>query len=61
MIVHPQVNSTFPARGGQRQQVPDEVVAGTGAVDADHDIPPEPGRDLPQGRGQHLFMVGERV
>ena len=39
----------------------DEVVAGAGAVDADYELAPEPGGDLPEGRGQHLLMVGERV
>jgi hypothetical protein len=48
-------------RGGQGQQVADEVVAGVGPVDADQDAAPEPGRDLPQGRCQHLLVVGERV
>jgi hypothetical protein len=28
---------------------------------ADEDLPPEPGRDLPEGGGQHLLMAGERV
>jgi len=46
------------ARGGKVQQVADEVVAGAGAVDADHDLAPEPGGDLLQGRGQHLLVVG---
>jgi hypothetical protein len=51
------------ARGGKAQQVADEVVAGAGAgaVDADHDLAPEPGGDLLQGRGQHLLVVGEGV
>src|SRR5207237_4221255 len=44
----------FLLRGGQGEQVADEVVAGAGAVDADQDPPPEPGGDLPQGGGQHL-------
>ena len=51
----------LPARGGQGQQVLDELVARAGPVDADHDPAPEPGGDLPDGRGQHLLMVGERV
>ena len=50
-----------PARGGQGQQVLDEVMAGPGPVDADQDLGPEPGRDLPDGRGQHLLVVGEGV
>ena len=50
-----------PARGGHRQQVLDEIVAGAGPVDADQDLAPEPGRDLPDRRGQHLLVVGERV
>jgi hypothetical protein len=60
VIIHPLVNSTV-RRGGQGQQVSDEVVAGAGPVDADQELAPEPGRDLPQGRGQHLLMVGEGV
>ena len=36
-------------------------MARAGAVDADYDLAPEPGRDLPEGRGQHLLMFGERV
>ena len=39
----------------------DEVVAGSGPVDADQDLAPEPGGDLPEGRGEHLLVVGERV
>jgi hypothetical protein len=61
VIIHPQVNSTVFARGGQGQQVADEVVAGAGPVDADEDLAPEPGRDLPEGRSQRLLVVGERV
>ena len=50
-----------PPRGGQGQQVLDELVAGAGTVDADQDLAPEPGGDLPDRGGQHFFMVGERV
>jgi hypothetical protein len=39
----------------------DELVAGAGPVDADEDLAPEPGRDLPDRGGEHFFMVGERV
>ena len=61
VIIHPQVNSTFRRGDARDSRCSDEVVAGAGPVDADHDLPPEPGRDLPQRRGQHLFMIGERV
>src|SRR5580700_11189128 len=37
------------ARRGQGQQVLGEVVACAGPVDADDDLAPEPGRDLPEG------------
>jgi len=36
-------------------------MARAGAVDADDDLLPEPGRDLPDRRSQHLLMVGKRV
>jgi len=51
----------FLLRGGQGQQVPDEVVAGAGPVDADEDPAAGPGRDLPDRGGQHLLVVGEGV
>ena len=51
----------FLLRRGQGQQVLDELVACAGPVDADQDLAAEPGGDLPQGRGQHFLMVGERV
>ena len=51
VIIQPQVNSTDPPRGGQGQQVLHELVAGAGPVDADQDLLPEPGRDLPDRRG----------
>ena len=50
-----------PPRGGQGQQVLHELVAGAGPVNADEDLLPEPGRDLPDRRGQHVPVVGERV
>ena len=50
-----------PARGGQGQQVLDELVAGAGPIHTDEDLRPEPGGDLPDRRGQHLLVVGERV
>ncbi len=36
-------------------------MTGPGPVDTDEDLAPEPGRDLPDRGGQHLFMAGERV
>jgi hypothetical protein len=51
----------LPARGGHAQQVIDELVARARAVNADQDLAPEPGRDLAQGRGQHIPVIGERV
>ena len=51
----------LPLRGGHAQQVPDEVVAGPGSVNADQEPPPEPSRDLAERRGEHLLVVGEGV
>ena len=39
--------------------MPDQVVAGSGAVDADEDLAPEPGGDLPDRGGQHFQVAGE--
>ena len=50
-----------PPRGRQGQQVPNQVVAGPDAVDADDDLAPEPGGDLPDRGGQHFQVVGEGV
>jgi hypothetical protein len=49
----------FPPRRAQRQQVLDELVAGPGAAGADQDLPPEPGGDLPEGRGRQVPVIGE--
>jgi hypothetical protein len=51
----------LPARGGQGEQVSDELVAGAGPVHADQHLLPEPGGHLPQGGGQHVPVIGERV
>ena len=50
-----------PPRGGHRQQVLYELVAGAGPAGADQDLVPEPGGDLPEGRGQHVPVAGERI
>jgi hypothetical protein len=50
-----------PPRSRRGQEVVHELVAGAGPVDADEDLPPEPGGDLPEGRGQHLLVVGKGV
>jgi hypothetical protein len=36
-------------------------MARAGLVDADHDLPPEPGGHLAERRGQHFLVIGERV
>jgi hypothetical protein len=46
---------------GQREQVPDQVVAGSGTVDPDQDVPPPPGRDLLQRPVQHFLVIGEGI
>src|ERR1017187_3481592 len=61
VITQPQVKSRIRRGGGHRQQVLDELVAGPGPVDADQDLAPEPGRDLPDGRDQHVLVIGEGV
>ena len=57
----PAAEQDHRARRGQGQQMLHELVAGAGPVDANQDLAPEPGRDLPDRRGQHLLVAGERI
>jgi hypothetical protein len=58
----PAAGEQHPApRRGQGQQVADQFVAGADPVDADQQLRPHAGGDLPDRRGQHREVVGEGV
>jgi hypothetical protein len=61
VIIQPEVKQHGAAPGRQRQQVGDQLVAGAGPVDADQQLRPHAGGDLPERRGQHGQVIGEGI
>jgi hypothetical protein len=60
VIIHPVVNSAvFRSDDRDSRCLPGR--GWPGAVDADDDLAPEPGRDLLQGVCQHFPVIGECV
>ena len=61
VIIHPQVNSTFLRGEDRDSRCPMSSWLAPAPSTRTRTLPPEPGGDLPQRRGQHLLVVGERV